>query len=259
MITIKKISTLKPRVQLRKLGGIFYEATNKPLDDSYISSAFDYLIESQLLDSDDKAKLIQFYQKGKSTNDSTTAFLDIYYYILNILGESPADWDFVDSDGLIDWSKREIRSHYLYLDHLRSPYNVGSIFRSAESFGVDGIYISSGCASPEHPRSRRTSRDTIDGVSWEERDILSIDMPIFALELGGVDIQDFHFPKKGICIVGSEESGVSKEALAIADKSLGRVSIRQYGAKGSINVSSATAILLYKWMEYENQIMISLS
>lgn len=241
MITIKKIATLKPRVQLRKLGAIFHEASLKNLDEEYLEDAYRFLLSSELLSPSDQKAITGFYL--------SKSYDDIYYNILNILGESPADWDLLDASGSVDWSKRTIKEHYLYLDHLRSPYNVGSIFRSAESFGVDEIYISPGCASPEHPRARRTSRDTVDGVKWEEKILGDIDMPVFALELGGVDISEFEFPQRGICIIGSEESGVSKEALDIAKASIGVVSIAQYGAKGSINVSAATSILLYEWMK----------
>lgn len=241
MITIKKISTLKPRVQLRKLGGIFHEASIKELDIDYLNDAYRYLLKSDQISPADQRLITKFFLSG--------SYDDIYYYILNILGESPADWDLLDSSGSVDWSRRYVKEHYLYLDHLRSPYNVGSIFRSAESFGINGIYISSGCASPEHSRARRTSRDTVDGVKWEEKSLSDIDLPVFALELGGTDISEFEFPENGICIIGSEESGVSKEALELAKSSLGIVSIAQYGAKGSINVSAATSILVYEWMK----------
>lgn len=244
MITIKKIETLKPRVRIRKLGGIFHEATYTEFDKEYLESAYLCLLRQELLTDDDRAKIKGFYEKGEKFS-----FDDIYYYLLSLLGEAPADWDVVDEEGNTDWSRREVKEHYLYLDRLRSPYNVGSVFRSAESFGVKGIYLAEGTADPEHPRSRRTSRDTIDGVAWSYRELADLDIPVFALELGGKDISEFDFPEKGICIIGSEESGVSPEALERADRSLGRVSIRQYGAKGSINVSAATAILLHHWME----------
>ena len=241
MITIKKISTLKPRLQLRKLGGFFHEAALKTLDGDYLDDAYRYLLSSEQISPSDQKAITRFFLSG--------SYDDIYYHILNILGESPADWDLLDSSGSVDWSRRCVKEHYLYLDHLRSPYNVGSIFRSAESFGINEIYISPGCASPEHSRARRTSRDTVDGVMWEEKNILDINLPVFALELGGTDISKFEFPEKGICIIGSEESGVSKEALELAKSSLGIVSIAQYGAKGSINVSAATSILVYEWMK----------
>ena len=245
MLRVKKIASLKDRVQLRKIGGIFHE--NKLYDDEYLSDVYELLIKNELLSDDDRARLASFYSMRKSTYGD-----DIYYYLLDKLGESVADWDFKDEDGNVLWERRRILNHSLYLDHIRSPYNVGSIFRSAESFCVKSIYLAPGTASPEHPRAIRTSRDTVYGVDWRECELEAIaDKPVFALELGGVDIKNFDFPSDAICIVGSEESGVSREALELADSSLGRVSIRECGAKGSINVSAATSILLYEWMERE--------
>ena len=248
MITIKKISSLKPRVQLRKVADVFHEAKSNGLETDYLEECLSLLPSTGLVSSEDMERLCYFLNK-----DTDASFADIYYYLLNILGESPADWDFKDESGSIDWSKRVVKDHYLYLDHLRSPYNIGSIFRSAESFGVGGIYISPGSASPNPPRAKKSARMTTEGVCWEEKELSEIDLPVFALELGGKDITEFEFPKRGICIIGSEETGVSPEALERADKSLGRVSLRQYGAKGSINVSAATAILLHHWMEAESQ------
>ena len=73
------------------------------------------------------------------------------------------------------------------------------------------------------------------------------DLPIFALETGGTDINEFKFPKEGICIIGSEELGVSPEALNIA--TYGRVSIPMKGLKASLNVGVAFGILMQKWVE----------
>lgn len=92
----------------------------------------------------------------------------------------------------------------------------------------------------------------MDGVRWDFRELEDVaQMPVFALETGGEDILSFKFPKRGICIVGSEEEGVSRRALETAERSLGRVSIRQYGVKGSINVASAVAVLLQYWSSNE--------
>ena len=115
------------------------------------------------------------------------------------------------------------------------------------------IFLSPGSASPLHERAKRTSRGTIDALLWETAELDNIDMPIFALETGGEDITSFSFPKRGLCIIGSEEEGVSREALERAESSLGRVSIKQFGVKGSINVASAVAILLHYWSKEENK------
>lgn len=250
MLTLKKLRSLKPRVRVRKAGGIFHEAYGGvKFEEGYLEECLSILLGEDILSEEDRTAITSFFSKGHS------GFEDIYYRTLYILGEAPADWDARTEEGETDWGKREVAEHYLYLDHLRSPYNVGSVFRSAESFGIKKVFLSPGGADPMHQRALRTSRGAVEGVEWEWRDLSSLPegVPVFALEIGGVDIWDFEFPKEGICIVGSEESGVSPEALALADRSLGRVSIRQYGAKGSINVSAATAILMEHWIEREKR------
>ena len=247
MISAKKIRTLKPRVQLRRAADVFHEAAAVDLDKDYLDEVLSIILSSDLVCDEDEDRIRWFYDKGDSLS-----FEDIYYHVLTILGDTPADWDARDEEGNIDWSKRIARDHFLFLDHLRSPYNVGAVFRNAEAFGVKGIYIAPGTASPEHPRALRTSRSATEGIPWGEREISSLpDLPVFALEVGGEDINRFEFPREGICIIGSEEDGISKEARAKAESSLGIVSIKQYGAKGSINVASAAAIMLCKWMERE--------
>ncbi len=248
MITIKKIKSLKPRVRVRKLGEVFHIAAISPVDRAYLEEALSALLDEELLSKKDREDISYFFSRGGRED-----YEDIYYRTLTILGESRADWDIRDEEtGEVAWSERTVFPHFLYLDHLRSPYNVGSIFRSAEAFGVERIYLSPGSASPLHERAKRTSRGTVDGVSWDYRELEDTeDMPVFALETGGTDITSFEFPGRGICIIGSEETGVSPSALERAEKSLGRVSIRQYGVKGSINVASAVAVLLQYWSSNE--------
>ncbi len=246
MITLKKIRSLKPRVQLRKAADVFHEANTEELDETYLEDVLDIILSSDLVSDENGEKLKLFFSKGRGVG-----YEDIYYYVLSILGDSPSDWDKRTAEGEIDWSKRLVLGHSLFLDHLRSPYNVGAIFRNAEAFAVDEIILAPGTASPEHPRAHRTSRSTVDAIPWREAELSDIaeDIPVFALEVGGTDIRDFKFPERGLCIIGSEETGVTAEGRKRASSSLGIVSIPQFGAKGSINVASAVAILLYKWME----------
>lgn len=246
MITLKKIRSLKPRVQLRKAADVFHEANIEEVDKEYLKSVLDIIISSDLVDAAAGEKLCSYFQKGRGVG-----YEDIYYNVLAILGDSPSDWDKRNEEGEVDWSKRLVLQHSLFLDHLRSPYNVGAIFRNAETFSVDEIILAPGTASPEHPRAERTSRGTVEAISWREGEIDSIsdDSVVFALETGGVDIREFKFPENGVCIIGSEETGITKEARERAEAGGGIVTIPQFGAKGSINVASATAILLYKWIE----------
>lgn len=238
MIRLKKIKSLKERVQIRKCGEVFHLVSKGAVCEES-DEIFSYLLT--LLNDDDRAKAVYYHSKGR--------FDDIYYLTLGVLGESPADWDMMDDDGLIDFSCRTVFHHSLYLDSIRSPFNVGSIFRSAEAFGVESIILRPGSADPHHARAVKSSKGCVSAIPYSFSEIEEMDtsLPVFALEVGGVDIDTFDFPEKGICIIGNEESGVSPSALKIADMSLGRVSIRQYGAKGSINVASATSIMLSLW------------
>jgi TrmH family RNA methyltransferase len=143
---------------------------------------------------------------------------------------------------------------YLVVDRIRSPFNLGSIFRLADSFGIKKIYIVEGGAEPTHQRTIKVGRGTVETVEYEvvsEDSLLAglkkSELPLFALESGGVDITEFDFPLAGICVIGSEELGVSPALLDLCDKRSGRVSIALGGTKGSLNVTSASAIMLHGW------------
>lgn len=144
---------------------------------------------------------------------------------------------------------RVILPHRIFLEDVRSPYNVGAIFRTAESFGVAEIILSPECASPEHPRAKRSAMGTIEVVPWrvsELRDVADSG-EIFLLETGGIEVAGFRFPADGTMVVGSEELGASPDARKAAKSSGGTVSIGTGGLKASLNVSVAVGIALYRW------------
>jgi TrmH family RNA methyltransferase len=173
----------------------------------------------------------------------------IRHLLLAETGKAPADWDLLDRAGKPDPAKRRIfPGMHLYLEDLRSPFNVGSIFRSAESFGVEKIILSPLCADPRHPRALRSAMGCIDLVSWERGPLSPAqELPLFALETGGTSLDSFTFPQRGVMLIGSEELGLSPRALQEAGNSLGRLTIPTYGAKGSLNVAAALSIALAAW------------
>lgn len=177
-------------------------------------------------------------------------------HLLAIIGTFPAEWDLViaphtnptDENGVV--RQREFfPGMCVYAEDIRSPFNIGSIFRSAEAMGAEKVYISPHCIDPNQPRAIRSGMGCIETMGWERLSLeeLPADLPVFALETGGTDINEFEFPEKGICIIGSEELGVSPEALAKA--TYGRVTIPMKGLKASLNVGVAFGILMQKWVE----------
>ena len=182
-------------------------------------------------------------------------------HLLAIIGTFPAEWDLViaphanpyDENGVI--KEREFfPGMCVYAEDIRSPFNIGSIFRTAEGMGAEKVIISPFCVDPNQSRAIRSGMGCIETMGFERKslDELPDDVPIFALETGGQDINEFKFPKKGICIIGSEELGVSPQALQKA--TYGRVSIPMKGLKASLNVGVAFGILMQKWVDsLENQ------
>jgi TrmH family RNA methyltransferase len=181
-------------------------------------------------------------------------------HLLAIIGTFPAEWDLViaphanpyDENGVI--KEREFfPGMCVYAEDIRSPFNIGSIFRTAEGMGAEKVIISPFCVDPNQSRAIRSGMGCIETMGWEQIPVeeLPDDIPIFALETGGTDIEEFVFPEKGICIIGSEELGVSPQALSKA--TYGRVSIPMKGLKASLNVGVAFGILMQKWVEYINK------
>jgi TrmH family RNA methyltransferase len=188
---------------------------------------------------------------GMLTDEELPRFLNnLRHEILACLGAEAAEWDFIDHEkGTLDPASRLVLPIKVYLEDIRSPYNVGSMFRTAEAFGAEHIYLSPHTPPPTHPRAARTARGCEKVVGWSTAHLHELEQTegVFALELGGAPLDEFEFPKRGTVLVGSEELGLSPEALELARSGAGRVSISMAGAKRSLNVAAAFAILMQKW------------
>jgi TrmH family RNA methyltransferase len=174
----------------------------------------------------------------------------VRHALLRYLGAEPAEWDLlVPFSEELDAAARTILPIQLYLEEIRSPFNVGAIFRSSEAFGVGSLLLSPHTASPLHPRAVRSARGVIGIMPWRFVGLEEIGEQegIFALELGGTPLEEFCFPERGIMLVGSEELGLSPRSLALAASKAGRVSIPMSGAKRSLNVAVAVGIVLQAW------------
>lgn len=180
--------------------------------------------------------------------------------ILGAIGTFPAEWDLihrpVSAPDLPVGGTAPKRSFFpgvaVYAEDIRSPFNLGSVFRTAEAFGAERVYVSPLCVPPEHPRAARSAMGCIDYLDWERLPLeaLPVDANVFALETGGTPIEEFDFPERGIVVIGSEELGVSPEALERA--TYGRVTIPMHGIKASLNVGVAFGVLMQAWTSYLN-------
>lgn len=173
--------------------------------------------------------------------------------LLELIGTFPAEWDLVIAPHAQEKLSVEKRNFFkgvsVYAEDIRSPFNIGSIFRTAEAMGCESVFISPNCTDPSQSKAVRSGMGCIETLGYTRcsLDELPQDRPVFVLETGGTDINDFEFPEKGVVIIGSEELGVSPEALKRA--TYGTVTIPMTGLKASLNVGVAFGILMQKWVE----------
>lgn len=147
---------------------------------------------------------------------------------------------------------------YLILDNIRSQYNVGAIFRTADAAGVAKIFLVGYTPAPIDrfgrpvPELEKTSLGATKSVPWESvSDTLSLvkclqadGVTVVAVELTptSISLYDFDVPENVAYIVGNEIDGVSPVVLEAVDTV---VEIPMAGMKESLNVSVATGIILY--------------
>jgi len=257
MIPLDKLRRLPRSQRLRKIWKIFADAENacfagrlKNTEEKYCRDLLILLCEDETFSPAAQSAVktaLEEIDQGQIRRPLNT----VRHLLLVETGRSSADWDLLDNNGNLDPSRRKpFPGMTVYLDDVRSPFNVGSIFRTAESFGVEKIFLSPLCASPHHPRAKRSAMGCVEILPWEHSFSLPQNMPVFALETGGLPLDKFPFPRRGIIVAGSEELGVSPRFLEEADSSLGRVSIPCYGSKGSLNVSVAFGIVMQAWAAF---------
>ena len=140
------------------------------------------------------------------------------------------------------------------LDHVRSLYNVGSVFRSSDAFRVESICLCGITATPPHAEIHKTALGAEDTVDWKYYahtqdaicDLKSAGWEVWAVEQveGSVILQDFE-PEKGkkyAIVLGNEVKGVQQE---VVDQCDGCIEIPQFGTKHSLNVSVTAGILIW--------------
>ena len=241
MFTEKKFSSLEPQLRCRKAVKLLKDAEEtlrrgEPVDTTYLTMILRTALEEPELRLENTDQGILF----RSINSYK-------YKILQKADIQVADWDMaLDTD--IPGAERKVLPISVYLEDIRSPFNVGSIFRTAESFCFKEVLLAPDTPTPAQSRAKRSAMGTDTILPWSTMSKEELaDKPVFALETGGTPIDEFHFPNEGIMILGSEETGVSPELLEIAKASLGIVSIPIYGIKRSVNVGVAFGIAAQAW------------
>ena len=140
----------------------------------------------------------------------------------------------------------------LVADSLRSAFNVGGLFRTAECFGAEAVWLCGYSATPEHPHVAEAALGADRLVPWRAgaraaaacEDLRRAGRRLVALETvaGATDLAAFHWTFPCALLLGNERFGLAPDLVAQADAC---VRIPVFGRKNSLNVVSAAAIALH--------------
>ena len=152
------------------------------------------------------------------------------------------------------FKKAEKTPVIIVLDNIRSLNNIGSVFRTADAFLIEKIYLCGITATPPHKDIRKTALGATESVAWEYRQstgelieelkshgwhTLAIEQAVDAQMLHDFSIDD---NAKYVLIFGNEVKGVSQEVVDNCDNVL---EIPQYGTKHSLNISVSVGVVVW--------------
>lgn len=142
------------------------------------------------------------------------------------------------------------------LENVRSAYNVGSVFRTADAFLLEGIYLCGYTAFPPHKEIRKTALGAEESVHWKHfktiaeamADLKERGYALYAVEQAQNSIklnqwEESPKPGKIAVILGNEVTGVEQTTIEQCD---GCIEIPQLGMKHSLNVSVAAGVVFWE-------------
>lgn len=144
---------------------------------------------------------------------------------------------------------------YVVLDNVRSLHNVGSIFRTADAFLLEGIYLCGITSVPPNAEIHKTALGAEHIVPWKyfENTLEAVlelkanGYEVYSVEqtVHSIPLTDWPLPieKKTAIVLGNEVKGVQQEVINIC---AGCIEIPQLGTKHSLNVSVSGAIVIWE-------------
>ena len=154
-----------------------------------------------------------------------------------------------------EYKTRPEKGLVLVLDNVRSAYNVGSAFRTADAFGVDKVYLCGICAAPPSVEIHKTALGAEDSVEWEHcSDTVET---VQRLKDGGYTVVSVEQTQNSRCLSGFKREAGKKYALVfgnevdgvqqdVVDRSDFALEIPQQGTKHSLNVSVSVGVVLWQ-------------
>ncbi|MBS0626157.1 MAG: TrmH family RNA methyltransferase [Verrucomicrobia bacterium] len=186
--------------------------------------------------------LLEWMKLGPFTLSDVKILADRYHWHLKESGLSLKEHNLLPSIRTGDrMPKSEFPNNAIYLDNLRSAYNVGSILRTCEALRIGAVYFSESTPFIDNEKVQRTAMGAAEIVPCFKGNLENLPRPIIALDTSdeAAKVSEFLFPESFTLVLGNEEYGISDEWLGKADY---LVEIPLVGMKNSLNVACAFAI-----------------
>jgi 23S rRNA (guanosine2251-2'-O)-methyltransferase len=144
------------------------------------------------------------------------------------------------------------------LDNVRSLHNVGSVFRTADAFLVQAVYLCGITSTPPHAEIHKTALGAENTVDWRYFEDTHVALEslkaqgytVFAIEQaeGSTKLPDLKLDptKKYAVVLGNEVKGVQQSVVDACD---GCIEIPQFGTKHSLNVSVTGGIIIWEFFK----------
>jgi tRNA G18 (ribose-2'-O)-methylase SpoU len=166
-----------------------------------------------------------------------------------------SELDRVDVDAFIAAKKTPL---IIVLDNIRSLNNIGSVFRTADAFLVEKIYLCGITATPPHKDIQKTALGATESVKWEY--VESTDVLIASLKKEGVivcaieqaeqsiSLENYAVSadKKYALVFGNEVKGVQQAIVTASDAV---IEIPQFGTKHSLNISVSVGVVVWDFFK----------
>jgi len=160
----------------------------------------------------------------------------------------------LERKSVTDFKEAEKTPIIIILDDIRSLHNIGSVFRTADAFLIEKIYLCGITALPPNKEIHKTALGATETVTWEYQkevtDVIALlkkeSVTVFAIEQveNAIFLQNFQVEKnkKYALVFGNEVYGVSQKAIELCD---GSIEIPQLGTKHSLNISVSAGIVVW--------------
>jgi len=139
-------------------------------------------------------------------------------------------------------AKCEFANIAIYLDRVRSAYNVGSILRTTEALRIGSVHCADKTPFIDNEKVERTAMGAAQIVPcYQNTPLSALPRPIIVMDTSdeAIPLSEFLFPPSFTLVLGNEEYGVSTPLLAEADH---LIEVPMFGSKNSLNVACAFAI-----------------